>query len=105
VFSHAILGVNDLEISKKFYDAVLDTLDIGPGFAKKTDMPSRCKPAGRARLRPEDRSESVPRTKFRIVCSWCHSALDFQRSSLTFSQFNQSRKSLRFHFELEYRPK
>ena len=35
VFSHAVLGVNDLEISKKFYDAVLDTLDIGPGFAKK----------------------------------------------------------------------
>jgi hypothetical protein len=25
-----MLGVNDLEVSKKFYDAVLDTLGIGP---------------------------------------------------------------------------
>ncbi len=35
MFSHVMLGVNDLEISKKFYDAVLGTLSIGPGFANK----------------------------------------------------------------------
>jgi catechol 2,3-dioxygenase-like lactoylglutathione lyase family enzyme len=35
VFSHVMLGVNDLEVSKKFYDAVLGTLGIGPGFANK----------------------------------------------------------------------
>jgi catechol 2,3-dioxygenase-like lactoylglutathione lyase family enzyme len=32
MFSHVVLGVNDLEKSKKFYDAVLGTLGIGPGF-------------------------------------------------------------------------
>ncbi len=35
MFSHVMLGVNDLEVSKIFYDAVLDTLGIGPGFANK----------------------------------------------------------------------
>jgi catechol 2,3-dioxygenase-like lactoylglutathione lyase family enzyme len=33
MFSHVILGVNDLERSKKFYDALLGTLGIGPGIA------------------------------------------------------------------------
>ncbi|MDT7524065.1 VOC family protein [Rhodoferax sp. TBRC 17198] len=31
MFSHVILGVNDLEASRKFYDALLGTLDIKPG--------------------------------------------------------------------------
>lgn len=31
MFSHVMLGANDLEASKKFYDAVLATLGIGPG--------------------------------------------------------------------------
>ena len=35
VFSHVMLGVNDLEVSKKFYDALLGTLGIGPGVANK----------------------------------------------------------------------
>ena len=35
MFSHVMLGVNDLEVSKAFYDAVLGTLRIGPGFANK----------------------------------------------------------------------
>ena len=35
MFSHVMLGVNDLEVSKKFYDAVLGTLGHGPGFANK----------------------------------------------------------------------
>ena len=33
MFSHVMVGVNDLEVSKKFYDAVLGTLGYGPGFA------------------------------------------------------------------------
>ena len=33
MFSHVILGVNDLETSKKFYDALLGSLGIGPGVA------------------------------------------------------------------------
>ena len=33
MFSHVMLGVNDLEVSKKFYDALLGTLGIAPGFA------------------------------------------------------------------------
>lgn len=30
-----MLGVNDLEVSKKFYDALLGTLGINPGIANK----------------------------------------------------------------------
>ena len=33
MFSHVMLGVNDLERSRKFYDAVLGTLGMAPGFA------------------------------------------------------------------------
>ncbi len=33
MFSHVMVGVNDLEASKKFYDAVLSTLGVGPGVA------------------------------------------------------------------------
>lgn len=35
MFSHVMLGVNDLEASRKFYDALLGTLDVKPGFANK----------------------------------------------------------------------
>ena len=35
MFSHVMLGVNDLEASKKFYDAVLGTLGLAPGAANK----------------------------------------------------------------------
>jgi catechol 2,3-dioxygenase-like lactoylglutathione lyase family enzyme len=31
MFSHIIVGVNDLETSRKFYDALLGTLGIKPG--------------------------------------------------------------------------
>jgi catechol 2,3-dioxygenase-like lactoylglutathione lyase family enzyme len=30
-----MLGVNDLEVSRKFYDALLGTLGIGPGVANR----------------------------------------------------------------------
>lgn len=33
MFSHVMVGVSDLEVSKKFYDALLGTLGIGPGIA------------------------------------------------------------------------
>ncbi len=35
MFSHVMVGANDIEASKKFYDAVLGTLGIGPGVANK----------------------------------------------------------------------
>ena len=35
MFSHIMVGVNDLEVSKQFYDAILGTLGIGPGVANK----------------------------------------------------------------------
>ena len=35
MFSHVMLGVNNLETSKTFYDALLGTLGIGPGVANK----------------------------------------------------------------------
>jgi len=31
MFSHVMVGVSDIEASKKFYDAVLGALGIGPG--------------------------------------------------------------------------
>ncbi|MEI7496365.1 MAG: VOC family protein [Betaproteobacteria bacterium] len=31
MFSHVMIGANDLEASRKFYDAVLGTLGIAPG--------------------------------------------------------------------------
>ena len=33
MFSHVMLGVNDLEVSKKFYDALLGALGVAPGMA------------------------------------------------------------------------
>jgi catechol 2,3-dioxygenase-like lactoylglutathione lyase family enzyme len=35
MFSHVMVGVNNLENSKKFYDAVLGALGIAPGMANK----------------------------------------------------------------------
>lgn len=35
MFTHVMLGVNDIETSKKFYDALLGTLGIGPGVDNK----------------------------------------------------------------------
>ena len=35
MFSHVMLGVSDLEVSKKFYDALLGTLGVGAGVANK----------------------------------------------------------------------
>jgi len=35
VFSHVMVGANDLEASKKFYDAVLGATGIGPGVRDK----------------------------------------------------------------------
>ena len=35
MFSHVMVGVSDLEASRKFYDALLGTLGIAPGFANK----------------------------------------------------------------------
>jgi catechol 2,3-dioxygenase-like lactoylglutathione lyase family enzyme len=35
MFSHVMVGVNDLEVSKKFYDAVLGTIGVAPGVANK----------------------------------------------------------------------
>jgi len=32
MFSHVMVGTNDLEASRKFYDAVLGTLGIAPGM-------------------------------------------------------------------------
>ena len=35
MFSHVMLGADDLEASRRFYDALLGTLGIGPGVAHK----------------------------------------------------------------------
>jgi catechol 2,3-dioxygenase-like lactoylglutathione lyase family enzyme len=41
MFSHVMVGVNDLEVSKKFYDALLGTLGINPGVANHTSHANR----------------------------------------------------------------
>ncbi len=33
MFSHIMVGADDVEASKKFYDAVLGTLGVSPGYA------------------------------------------------------------------------
>ena len=35
MFSHVMVGVNDLEASRKFYDALLGAIGIAPGVANK----------------------------------------------------------------------
>ena len=35
MFSHVMLGVNDLEVSRNFYDALLGTLGVPAGMANK----------------------------------------------------------------------
>jgi catechol 2,3-dioxygenase-like lactoylglutathione lyase family enzyme len=35
MFSHIMVGVNDLEASKRFYDAVFAVMGVGPGLAGK----------------------------------------------------------------------
>jgi catechol 2,3-dioxygenase-like lactoylglutathione lyase family enzyme len=35
MFSHVMVGTNDLERSKKFYDAVLGTMGVNPGIVDK----------------------------------------------------------------------
>ena len=35
MFSHVMLGVNDLDVSRQFYDAVLGTLGVASGVANK----------------------------------------------------------------------
>ena len=35
MFSHVMVGVNDLDVSRKFYDALLGTVGVGPGVANK----------------------------------------------------------------------
>lgn len=35
MFSHVMVGTNDLDRSKAFYDALLGTLDVRPGFVDR----------------------------------------------------------------------
>jgi len=35
MFSHVMVGVSDIEVSKQFYDAVLGALGLGPGVDNK----------------------------------------------------------------------
>ena len=35
MFSHVMMGASDLEASRKFYDAVLGALGVGPGVANR----------------------------------------------------------------------
>lgn len=35
MFSHVMIGANDLDKSKAFYDALLGTIGVGPGFVDR----------------------------------------------------------------------
>jgi catechol 2,3-dioxygenase-like lactoylglutathione lyase family enzyme len=35
MFSHVMIGTNDLDKAKAFYDALLGTLSVGPGFVDR----------------------------------------------------------------------
>jgi catechol 2,3-dioxygenase-like lactoylglutathione lyase family enzyme len=35
MFSHIMVGVKDLEVSRKFYDALFGTIGVGPGTANR----------------------------------------------------------------------
>lgn len=41
MFSHVVLGVNNLDASKQFYDALLGTLGIAPGVINHTAYSTR----------------------------------------------------------------
>jgi catechol 2,3-dioxygenase-like lactoylglutathione lyase family enzyme len=41
MFRHVILGVNDIEASRKFYDALLGTVDIKPGVYNHNGVAAR----------------------------------------------------------------
>ena len=41
MFSHVIVGVNDLETSRQFYDAILGTLGIKPGVYNHNGVAGR----------------------------------------------------------------
>ena len=48
MFSHVMVGTNDLAASKKFYDAVLGTLGISPGFVDEERRVFYVSPTGSA---------------------------------------------------------
>ena len=41
MFSHVMLGVNDIEKSRQFYDVLLGTLDIKPGIGNHNGLVQR----------------------------------------------------------------
>ena len=41
MFSHVVVGTNDLKTAKRFYDALLDTLGYGEGLSDDNDQRRR----------------------------------------------------------------
>jgi len=60
MFSHVMLGVNDLEASRKFYDALLGTLGIGLGVANKSRYFYRSATGTFAITKPIDGAPATP---------------------------------------------
>jgi catechol 2,3-dioxygenase-like lactoylglutathione lyase family enzyme len=46
MFSHVMVGANDLDKSKQFYDALLGVLGVGPGFIDDNRRAFYMSPAG-----------------------------------------------------------
>lgn len=60
MFSHVMVGVKDLEASKKFYDNVLGTLGIAPGMANSHRYFYRSKTGSFGITTPINGAEACP---------------------------------------------
>ncbi len=61
MFSHVMLGVNDLEAARKFYDAVLSTLGTTPGILNQGTRYFYRSPAGSFSItKPLDGKPATP---------------------------------------------
>jgi catechol 2,3-dioxygenase-like lactoylglutathione lyase family enzyme len=60
VFSHVMIGTNDLEKAKSFYDALLGTLDVPPGRVDRHRVFYRTKTGTFSVTKPIDGKPATP---------------------------------------------
>ena len=60
MFSHVMIGTNDLDKAKSFYDALLGTLDVPPGWVDRHRVFYRTKTGTFSVTRPIDGKPATP---------------------------------------------
>ena len=60
MFSHVMIGTNDLDKAKSFYDALLGTLDVQPGWVDRHRVFYRTKTGTFSVTRPIDGKPATP---------------------------------------------